>query len=135
MYTNARKRLYSSVLTRPLNQHIYLFKQQSVYNINILIYTYTHHTYIYTYYTMDDEQLPVHWVIRHSKSRNGKIYYFNKKTGESVWQQPKRSQSSTEHARPCETKSSTRNNNNTSVKMPRDGISSNSSEYIFYENK
>lgn len=33
----------------------------------------------------NDRELPKYWVQRVSKSRNGKIYYFNTKTRESVW--------------------------------------------------
>lgn len=33
----------------------------------------------------NQEKLPKNWVQRVSKSRNGKIYYFNIKTKQSVW--------------------------------------------------
>lgn len=32
-----------------------------------------------------EENLPKYWIQRVSKSRNGKSYYFNTKTRESVW--------------------------------------------------
>lgn len=30
-------------------------------------------------------KLPANWVQRESKSRGGKMYFFNNKTGKSVW--------------------------------------------------
>lgn len=33
-------------------------------------------------------QLPKNWIIKKSRSRGDKIYYFNTATGESVWKLP-----------------------------------------------
>ena len=38
--------------------------------------------------SFEDRTLPDGWVKCHSKSMQGKVYYFNKLTGESIWEHP-----------------------------------------------
>ncbi|XP_059170130.1 transcriptional protein SWT1-like [Physella acuta] len=37
----------------------------------------------------EDKSLPPNWDIKHSKTRGGRVYYYNRVTGESVWKLPK----------------------------------------------
>jgi NIMA-interacting peptidyl-prolyl cis-trans isomerase 1 len=34
------------------------------------------------------DALPVGWILRHSRSQPGNVYFYNQETGESVWQEP-----------------------------------------------
>ena len=34
------------------------------------------------------DPLPVGWILRHSRSQPGVVYYYNQETGESTWEQP-----------------------------------------------
>ena len=36
----------------------------------------------------EDTDLPEGWILCHSKSIKGKVYYFNTLTGESLWEHP-----------------------------------------------
>jgi len=49
----------------------------------------------------DEEALPGNWVMRYSKSKNGRVYYYNTKTQQSVWEKP----SSLEEAKSVKRKS------------------------------
>lgn len=38
---------------------------------------------------MDDTPLPEGWKMKHSRSMNGKVYYYNTVTEVSTWRKPK----------------------------------------------
>lgn len=37
----------------------------------------------------EEKSLPPNWDVKHSKTRGGRVYYYNRITGESTWKLPK----------------------------------------------
>lgn len=77
---------------------------------------------------MADIQLPKHWTARKSRSRGDRLYYFNTKTGESVWHMP--TQQTPANITECQIRTSTLmlSEMDDKGRQRRESISSNSSE-------